>query len=416
MRVGRAFAAGRGNVPFRPFSPTSCIFTRNMESHPLASSQTVARLVGNQLSYANKNYVSREGFNGATAPSFYGYAGIGYGFNLTGFQTVANFTSFTPALFVVPAGQATEKLTLSKSNGEPQEPGFDNGLQESFNAVPMPTLSKVPAGVLTAEGTDRECVIYQPSTGKMWEIYNLRGEPGKWLFAYGAYIGPGSTHGFNGTVGEWNGIFGPGEGGQVFGMRATGLSGIGGMITTQDVIEVLRGGAIKHALELSMCVTAPEHVPPATRNDSFFNVPKEHEGQPNPAYPSTDKVPEGTWLKYPNAAHPSEFGISVSSEPMATAIFNAIRTYGMYVNDSAGTTSFAMQWWGSMGTPYAYEKVNPYAGASAVSTGYKKANENVPESWADPSLPVLKESNGGTTSMFTKQPWQELELLEPFSS
>jgi hypothetical protein len=419
-RFASLASSGRWQKPFRPFNPSTCIFYRNNEAAPRAKSQVAARKVANQFNYANKNFVNKEGANGSTAPSFYGYTGIGYGFNLPGFQTVVNLGEFTPAIFVVPYNQPTEKVTLSKSNGEPQEPGFDNNLQASLNAVPMPILELVPAGILTSGGTDRECVIAQKNAAgeieKMWELYNLRGKPGAWLCAYAAYIGPGSTHGFNGAVWEWNGVFHEGEGGQVYGMRASGLSGIGGIITHQDVIEVLRGGEIKHALEVSMCQTAAEHVPPATRNDSFDNVPEKHEGAANPAYPSKDAVGEGAWLKMPNELHPEEVGISKSSEPIAYAMCRAASKYGIYINDSAGTCSFAWQSYVDLGSPYSYQKVNEFQGASALTVGYKKANEICPSSWDDETLPVLKEKTGSTESMVAKLPWQELELLESFSS
>jgi hypothetical protein len=407
MRVGRAFAAGRWQSPLSPFAPGG-IFTRDMTSHALAASQVFARQLGNQLSYANPLY----SYDGKPAPSFYGYAGIGYGQNTNGFQTVANIQTFTPALFIVPAGHPTEAVTYVNSLGEAQPPGAGHNLQASFEAVPVPILAKVPSGRLTAEGTDKECVIWQPSTGKMWEMFRLEGKPGAWTFQYGAFIGPGSTHGANGAPGEWDGIFGAGEGGQIYGARASGLAAIGGSISLQDLVEVLRGGPIRHALSLSLPVTENAHVAPATRNDSIANVPEKHEGAANPAYPRVDQVPEGSWFTFPAASKPGDFGITGA---LAIAVFEAIRVYGVFINDGSGACSFSIESPVSLGSPYCYAKVNPFAGATEAQPGYVYANTIAPGSWADATLPTLQERITGTASIWMKMPWKELQLLEPFA-
>jgi hypothetical protein len=415
MRFGTFSATAGAAGPFSPFSPSG-IFTRNMESHPLASSQTYAKRLANQLSYSNPNYT----YNGEAAPKFFGYGGTGWGESAVGFQTTANIEKFTPSVFVVPAGQPTEKVTLVNSAKEAQPAGYDNNLQASFNAVPMPTLSLVPAGVLTAGGTDKEICIIQGN--QMWEMWKLEYVGGLgWTFEFGAYVGPGSMHGAASAIDEWNGIFTPGEGGQIFGARASGLALIGGLISLQDLLEVLKAGTvagvspIKHALGIAIPVTGKplegNHAAPATRNDTANNVPAEHEGKANPASPYVDEVPEGTWCTFPAASRPSEYGIT---KPLAAAIYEAIRVYGLFVNDGSGDGVFYIESPVSLGSPYCYAKANPFAGASAVSGAYKYANEIAP-SWPGPAIP-LTEPQSGTTSFLSKQPWQELQLLEPFSS
>lgn len=430
-RYGSLASSGRWQKPFLPFSPTS-IFTRDMTTHPRASSQVEARKLANQMNYANKNFVNKEGFNGAVAPSFYGYAGIGYGENKLGFQTVVNLSSFTPAVFIVPAGYPTQKVTLVNNLREPREAGYDNNLQNSFNAVPVPLLELVPAGKLTSEGTDKELVILQLSANgleveKAWEMWSFAGTEGNQSFQYGACIAPGSTHGFNGKPSEWNGIFTPGEGGQIYGARATGLACMGGLITHQDLVEVLRtpegeDPIIRHALEIASVCNINEHVAPATRNDTIRAIPKEHEGESNPAYPEHDGLREGAFFALPPEAHYSEFGISRKTEPLTVAVFRGIQKHGMFICDSGGTNSLYLQWYGSLGTPFSpllNAKVNPFAGASGVAEGYKKANEVTPASWTDESLPHITQalgSSGGGVMEKLLPAAASLEVLEPFAS
>src|ERR1700678_785933 len=109
MRFGTLSGGAGSAPPFAPFAPGgACVFTRNMENHPLASNQAPAKRTGNQLSYADPAY----SYDGEAAPKFYGYSGTGYGGYSKGYSTVANIGTFTPSIFIVPPGQPTEKVTL----------------------------------------------------------------------------------------------------------------------------------------------------------------------------------------------------------------------------------------------------------------------------------------------------------------
>lgn len=398
-RVGRAFAGGRWQRAMTPFGPGS-IFTRNNEAAPRSASQIVARKMANQLNYSNPNY----SYDGKAAPSFYGYEGEGLTGAKYGFQINASATEFTPSLLEVPAGLATQKVTyVNYLTKEPRPKGAANNLQSFFEAVPVPPVSAFPAGSFVPGGTDKAVCIWRPSTDEMWETWKWEGVEGAYTFGYGGYIP---------EVSKSNGIFTVGAEG-AWGSRACGLYLIGGMITMQDMVEVLRGGKIKHALAMSIPVTANSTTPPATRHDSMASIPKEFEGKLNPAYPNLDAVAEAAWFCFPPGSKASEFGINEATELLATAVFNAIREYGVTVVDSSGTNClFYIELANSLGSPYSYAKVNPFPGQSFTSF----VPSSGPGSWTDPSLDAFTEQIHGLSSVWIKQPWKELQVLEPFAS
>jgi hypothetical protein len=445
----------RSQAPFSPFIPGSAnIFTRNNESSPRAASQLLAKAATNQFNYSNVNW----SYNGAAAPSFYGYSGYGFNGLKPGFATTA--AAADQGLFVVPAGQATVKVTLVNNKheieGSPRA-GLAK-LQTYFEAVPVPTLELVLPGILAGEGTDEPCCIYQPSTGKMWDIWRLKFVEGiGWTFQYGAYIGPGSEAGFNGKVSEWNGIYQPAFGGEVFGTRASGLVDIAGLITMQDLVEVMRGKPdFGHVLGLIIGTTKPEggkdiHVAPATKNDSgtaanshpflpnninagTFSYTEE---KPNGAYTEgspkgfIDGVPEGTHLILPKGIKVEEFAAITGT--IAKAFFRTLAKYGMVTIDR--TTSgciIPIEIPAALGSPYtgqeANAKVNPIAGYTGAGDwtsytwghGYTKVSQFVPASWTDPTLPTITEEPVGTASwvmsVLGSEAMRQLEVLEPYAS
>lgn len=401
----------QGLGALQPFSPSS-IFTRDITAAALAGDQTFAHRIANQFSYANKSY----SYNGEAPPKFFGYSGEGYGGNAEGNQAVINLKSFSPALFVVPAGQATQKVTYVNSSKEPQAPGAAGNLQSYCEAVPMPTLSKIPSGVVTAEGTDKHCIVWQPSTGRMWEFWKLEGTEGAWTFQYGGYIGadsPGS--GFK-RVGEWNGIFLPVEG-ATWGARACGLACFGGVITIQDIVEALQGKAIGHALGVNLPVTENATRPPADRHDSQSHTPEKLADNitANPAFGFVDQVPEAAWFRFHPESRAAEFA-ALKGKLIPEALYEAARKYGVFVNDSSATASFQLQSPVHYASPYAWERVNPFAGTTSGSAAYAYANSLATEAMTDATLPVVTQPPSGTTSLVFGLPVKELQLIEAFSS
>ena len=406
MRVARALQSGQGQAPLFLFAPNS-IFTRKLASNAtLATDQTPGLKLANQLSYANPNY----SYDGSPAPSFYGYSGMGFGGVSGGNAAKFNFATFTYPLYVVDSTVPTQTVTYVESDGvTPQPPGTAANLQSFFNAVPVPDVTKIPQGQIPANGTDGFAIVWRPSTNELWEMWVFRGSTGSYTFRYGGYVP---------NVDTFNGIFPHG-----WGANASGLVAGGGVITIQDVVDVLNGLPIQHAIEVSLPVTGGSHVPPATRNDPTQEsnvVQFEADGTtPNPAFGLVDWVPEGTWCRFPASLNPAS--AMPGAGPIALAIATAIRDYGLFVDIATGTpgsTIFYLEDARVLGSPYSWAKVNPFAGSTGAAAGYYDSyiNNHVSASWTDPTLPKVTEVLNGTNSVLSQIPWQDLQVLAQFSS
>ena len=416
MRVARAVQSGRGQASFFPYAPNN-IFVRKLANNAtLASDQTPALRLANQCSYGNSNY----SYDGSTAPSFYGYSGMGYGGWST--EMSVNFSSYTTAFYVVDTTVSTQIVTYVESDDvTPQPAGSKNNLQAGFNAVPVPDVTKIPQGQIWPIGTDKLVVIWRPATNEMWEMWRMSETSGAYTFQFGAYINSVST---------FNGIF-PilSQGG--WGASASGLAVMGSIITIQDIVDVLHGLPIRHAIGMQAQVTSATttfHVPPATRCDgaAISNVPQyQVDGvTPNPAYSTSnpygngfvDAVPEGTWCRFPASFNPAT--AMPGAGPIALAIATAIRDYGLEVHDRAGNVNLQMEDPRVLGSPYSYAKVNPFAGSTGAAAGYYDSyiNNNVPASWADSTLPKITEVMSTVSNLLSQIPWQQLQVLQPFSS
>ena len=399
MRVARAVQTGRGQSSLQLYNSNS-IFRRKLSSvRSLASDQTPALKLANQCNYGNANY----SYNGAAAPSFYGYSGMGYG----GWpiETAVNFSSYTNCLYVVDDSVPTQTVTFVGSDGvTPRAPGTADNLQSYFNAVPVPDVTQIPQGQIWANGTDGSATIWRPGTNELWEMWRMNGSPGSYVFQWAGYLS--NATGFNGI---WaNG----------WGNSASGLAADGAAISLQDVVDVLNGLPIQHAVKITAAVTANAHVAPATRNDTNSHTPQyEADGMtPNPAYGQVDGVAEGTWFALPASFNPAT--AMTGAGPLALAIATAIRDYGLVIQDGGGTCSMYLEDPRVLGSPYSYAKVNPFAGSTGAAAGYYDSyiNDNVPSTWTDSSLPKITETMSGPSNMLSQIPWQQLQVLEPFSS
>ncbi len=379
--------AGISQSPLRTMIPNA-IFFRAVTELAAAEDQTPALLAANQLRYGI-----------GAAGSFHGYEGVGYG---QFWPVSANINGSTPSLFVVPGWTPTQKVLWVNAEGKAHPEGASSNLQSFLEEVPIPELAGVPSGRLTAEGgTDQEIAIWQPSTGRYWEFWR-----------WGAFAPPegyGATCQYGGYIAnarEWNGIL-PNK----WGARATSLALTGGLITLQDLVEVLEGAKIKHALGVSLDVIAEEVIAPATRCDLVVstNTVKEEGGKANPAHGTVDAVAESRWFRFPPSSNAAEFGLT---KPLEVAIFEAIREYGLFVDDG-GSLRFSIESPVSMGSQYAFAKTNPLAGA--VGSGWHTFSF-IPAGMTSSLLPSFEESIAGTSSCFTRQPWTSLEALEPRTS
>lgn len=407
--------SGVGQSPLSIILPTS-IFSRPVTGLAAAASQVPAKKMANQLRY-----------NVGAPGTFYNYSGVGYGGTVR-----ANITNYTPSLFVVPAGAPTSKVRYINAyteSGEPWPEGDNNNLQSSLLSVPLPILSSVPSGRLVmneAENQDSEITIWQPTTGQLWEmaafdtvIYGGKAHPSTPPSGYAATCG--YYAGYLAGTSAWDGVWPHLE----WGSRATGLFMHGGVITLQDLVEVLEGKKIKHALVVEAQAVAAEVCAPAIRHDTtpatntlqLIPAGDPEEGKPNPAFGTVDAVAEGRWFRFPPASNASEH-FNRATEPLAWAIYEAIREYGMFVGDGSAAPTFQIEPPIAMGSPYAFNKVNPLANAEGSGWPSKKQLEYVPAGMTNAGLLYkhFAENLNGTSSVFTKQPWLELESIEPRAS
>ena len=218
-----------------------------------------------------------------------------------------NTTSYSVPVYVVAANQGAQRVTLDT---------WGPDLQAAFDSVP------IPANAQAASGTDEHMVIWQTSTDKMWEFWQMHQEPDGWHARWGGEMDNVSTNrGYFTHSGETNN----------WGASATGLPLLGGLITEAD----LQQRAINHALAISLVETAPAVWSwPAERTDGGYFTS------------GITPIPEGTRFRLdPN--------LNIASLHLPTLdreIAQAAQTYGIVVRDKAGAVSFYGQDPKSIGT------------------------------------------------------------------
>jgi hypothetical protein len=437
MRAGRAFESGRGQMP-SVFLPNSVFRRRLAADAPLAStSAKFSAALARQLNYGNPNF----NFN-----NLGGYEGMGSATWKAGYSTTINWKQFTHPVYIAPPGQPEVPVTLvveeapvagvNAAEETPRSGEFFEALQLLFNSVPMPDPAKVLFGRLPSVGTDGTFVLYQPSTGRMWEMHRLSQfktgpKAGQWKCGFGGFH----------NAKTWNAIGKLGPGPEFGATSASGLAVVEGLITFQDLIEVLRGGSINHALSLAVIARRNEHLAPAISHDFGPNnhptyVNAGGETVPNPAYETkgyesaaaeaggvgnlkkgyADAVPEGSWYRLPESAVFEEFALPGGK--LEKAIFEAIRKYGLVVRDASGTCAMYLENYQALGSPYSWSKVNPLAGSPFTEVD-EIVNNIVPVSWTDSTLPKLTETAAGPESALYKlyeKCASSLVQIEPFSS
>ena len=189
----------------------------------------------------------------------------------------------TMPVYTVPAGAPMVPVTPT--------PGCNDFLASTGPTVPL------PAGLHLNASPDDPLAVYQPSTGRDWELWQAHLQPSGGLSA--CWGGMLDVYGSSGVF--------PAP----FGLSATGISYLATVITQQDLL----AGRIDHALALEV-PRCNYWVYPADRGDCG----------PDPGQP-----PEGQWFRFPaGLAEPP--GLT----PFAQMVFRALQTYGMVVTDQAG--------------------------------------------------------------------------------
>src|SRR6202035_1060669 len=136
-------------------------------------------------------------------------------------------SGFSTPIYTVPEGQPTVYVTLETINPY---------LQSALSAVPL------PPEALPASGSDGQLVVWQPSTGTMWEFWRLHQTLSGWAAKWGGVMSNVTT-----SPGMYTPAAYPGAR-TYWGATASGLPLLGGLITIQD----LQQGRIDHALALGI--------------------------------------------------------------------------------------------------------------------------------------------------------------------
>jgi len=237
-----------------------------------------------------------------------------------------NTTSYSVPVYTVPADQPTVKVTLERASGALT-------LQSAWDAVPLPPEAK------PAAGTDRDLVVWQPSTDKLWEFWDLEETLTGWQAGWGGAIEKVSSD--SGAYGPeaWLGAT------SHWGASASSLSIAGGLITLED----LELGQINHALAIAIPnARAGEYASPAQRTDGYSTEPL--------------SLPEGAHLRL----DPNLDLASLHLPRLTLMIAEAAQRYGIFVRDKAANVAFVAQDPTPTGT-------NPYTGPHGYFEGKSPA-------------------------------------------
>jgi hypothetical protein len=304
--------------PFRFFSPTSFWNEQLPADAPLDPNS--AAIVGAFVAEIEATYTTK------------------------GWTPKINTTSYSVPIYTVPQTQPTVKVTYEI----PYEGHKETALEAAWAAVPL------PAGAKPAKGTDRDLVVWQPSTDRLWEFWGLEETTEGWLAKWGGAMQSASSD---------PGVYGPEAwpGATTgWGAAATHLSYAGGLITLED----LERGQINHALAIAIPnAREAEYASPATGTDGYSS--------------SSTSLPEGAHLRL----DPNLDLASLHLPRLTLMMAEAAQKYGIFVRDSSTDVAFVAQDPTPTGT-------NPYTGAGGYFEG--KSENTILASFPWSHLQLLK--------------------------
>lgn len=214
-----------------------------------------------------------------------------------------NTTEYSVPIYKVPADQPTVPVRLTS-------PYAATALRSAWSTVPL------PPGAQPAGGNDRHLVVWQPSTDRLWEFWELGNGAEGPLASWGGAIqrvsaNPGvyGPEAWPGATSNW-------------GASASALSIAGGLVRFGD----LEHGWINHALSMSIPdVRAGVYSSPAQRTDGRSSDPL--------------SLPEGAHLRLdPN------LDIGAMQLPrLVRMLAEAAQRFGIFVRDGAQNVAFQAQ-------------------------------------------------------------------------
>jgi hypothetical protein len=205
------------------------------------------------------------------------------------YGTYVNTKAFSVPVYVVPEAQETVRVTPTRNIPD---------LATQWEKVPLPTNAR------PADGTDRQMVVWRPSTDEYWDFQGLfKDALGNWKGYYGGWLPSLSTN-----PGHWTHPPGTKWGGS--GTSIPYLAGV------QRIAELQRG-TIDHGLSMALPeVKMDAFVWPAQRDDGWLTTP--------------ESIPEGTRFRLPANLNPDDYPIT----PYAKMVFRAMQRYGAVVTDA----------------------------------------------------------------------------------
>jgi hypothetical protein len=244
-------------------------------------------------------------------------------------RTGINTTNYSVPIYTVSAHQPLVKVALV----DPSRAPGGAALAAAWRGVPLPPNAQ------PAVGSDKQLVVWQPRTDRLWEFWELNATPIGWQAEWGGALTNASSN---------SGVYGPGAwpgATRFWGASASSLSIAGGLITLED----LTRGDINHAL--AMAIPDPRagvYASPAERTDG---------GSTDPL-----SLPEGAHLRLD-----PRLNLSVLHLPRLTLmIARAAQRYGIIIRDTAQDA-----------TLYAQDPTNtgsePYSGTHGYYEGKSAA-------------------------------------------
>jgi hypothetical protein len=236
-----------------------------------------------------------------------------------------NTSSWSVPVYTVPASEPTVKVTLENVHRAPGGPA----LQQAWEDVPLPSNAK------PAVGTDKHLVVWQPSTNKLWEFWDLEKTEAGWQAGWGGAMDDESA-----DLGYYDSEAWPGAT-TYWGASATSLSIAGGLITLED----LERGQINHALAMSI---------PNPRGEVFAWPAQRTDGWSSEA----TTIPEGAHLRLDPNLKLAELHLP----KLTLMLAEAAQRYGIVIRDSAANVAL----YGQDPTPTGWD---PYTGTHGYYEG-----------------------------------------------
>jgi hypothetical protein len=201
----------------------------------------------------------------------------------------------TTTFYTVPADQPTVRMQLTPSAT------WKNGLQRTFNAVP------IPANARPADGPDAHMTIWQPTTDRLWEFWQAKKTASGWQATFGGAMSSTSSSPGYFDAHSWPGLSLPS-----WGATATSLPVIAGTM----MISELTSGVIPHALAMNI----PE------ARASVYSLPAQ---RTDGASTSPTAIPEGARFRL----DPRLDINALNLPPVTRAMAIAAQRYGIIVRD-----------------------------------------------------------------------------------